>query len=245
MTGLRINRAKSFSDFLAHFKCLRPNARPQPNLNWPDICVHAIAHGVDRHFDDTQPHFPSQTSPTRMCSGNPLPRGFSQQNGQTICHHDGASQSRQLGDAYIRCDAVRGVIGQLNQAPTVNLVQKNRFGPDGLAVRRSVGADRSGVISHMVAQVQALIGAFGNTPCRMLQKDWTPSGHCPSNIHGLLMGPMVQPRRAQVGGPMTETKQTKPWFNRFKARAGKFMAHSAHRFCHTPGMGLKFAHFCP
>jgi hypothetical protein len=32
LTGLRIDTAKRISDFMAHFKSLRPNARPQPNL---------------------------------------------------------------------------------------------------------------------------------------------------------------------------------------------------------------------
>ena len=45
----------------------------------------------------------------------------------------------------------------------MNLVQKNRLCPNLLTIAFPVGADRAGVISHMIAQVQARIGTRGNT----------------------------------------------------------------------------------
>jgi len=54
-----------------------------------------------------------------------------QQHGQTVCHHDGASQPALGGDAGIRRCAVWGCAAQLFNANTMYLFEKHSLRAHG------------------------------------------------------------------------------------------------------------------
>jgi hypothetical protein len=136
--GLGVSFTKSVAHFRPDFKSLRPNARAQPcqdvaahqGGNCKFVCESAWQR-CQQLFEHPHPALPRQTAPTRVGCCHPLACGITQQDRQTIGHHDGAGHRWTCRDARIGGCAIRCVRVQRHIVDAVHLLQKN-----GAAVQR-------------------------------------------------------------------------------------------------------------
>ncbi len=109
---------------------------------------------------------------TRSITGQPAPAGMRsrhrratsgrQQNGQAVRNHDGAGDTALGRHTGIGLAAIgRGGV-KLQCIDTVHLLQEHRMRITSLLQQGPIGVDADEVITHMVAEVQAVPGCCGH-----------------------------------------------------------------------------------
>jgi hypothetical protein len=109
-------------------------------------------------FQNANTTLPRQTAPASVCCSHPATLDAGKQHRQAVGHHDGAGHTRLIGQAGIGCHGVwcGGIYGQHGSA--MHLVQKHWQHTDGALKNLPIGRHMRRVVTHMVAQIQAVIG---------------------------------------------------------------------------------------
>lgn len=184
-----IVRAKNLTHLGAHLKSRRAYARPQPSQGtlwqWQRLVC---------HFQNTHPCLACQPPPARMGGSHHRASGVCQQHGQAIGHHDGAGHSTVGAHTGVKAPSIGGVWCEMDHLCAVHLLQKHRprtgrLGTNGRLQRLPVGGHGTGVIAHMVAQVQMVVRRVADTAAARRAQGVhmgrrRPTGHQPVKGHG-------------------------------------------------------------
>ena len=158
---LRVCKEKGVPNFIAHFKHLWTNARPQPCHPARRIGMRALhPHVPQKLLQRTFTLLPRQAAPTGMRRPNNAVVGMANEDRQTISHLDGACHTVGLRVARIGLQGTilfGRMLVQRDSIDTVHLLQKNGAYDRGLLQNLTIVCNSNRIILNMVAQIHVIV----------------------------------------------------------------------------------------